>query len=46
MMQRGQALDAAAFLMYEMPDSAMSVAVKKEPRLAEVTDADEEAAGK
>lgn len=44
MMPRGQTLDAAAFLMYEMPDSAMSVAVKKEPRLAEVTDADEEAA--
>lgn len=34
MMQRAHSLDDAAMLMYEMPDSAMVLVEKKEPRLA------------
>ena len=34
MMQRAHFLDDAAMLMYEMPDSAMVLVEKKEPRLA------------
>ena len=34
MMQRTHSLDDAAMLMYEMPDSAMVLVEKKEPRLA------------
>lgn len=40
MMQREQTLDEAAILMYEMPDSAMLVVEKTEPRLAAVLSAD------
>ena len=35
MMQREPALDEAALLIYEYPDSAMAIVEKVEPRLAE-----------
>lgn len=44
MMQREHSLDNAAMLMYEMPDSAMSLVEKTEPRLSGVLSADKEEA--
>ena len=44
MMQRAHFLDDAAMLMYEMPDSAMVLVEKKEPRLAGILSAGKSAA--
>lgn len=44
MMQRAHSLDDAAMLMYEMPDSAMVLVEKKEPRLAGILSAGKSAA--